>query len=347
MDIRKFISALWIFWVGSIVPSTTSAALEVLNTDEKIGNKVGILSPIRPILSSTASAALQVLNTDLKIGDKVDVLSSNGAETYGIYLGSKKVGSLVKCKATTWREAKAMLVSVQRSPNRFIKDAEGNSFPNIAEIEKYFSDIGDEDGKDRQITMIASWPTFVSYGSPQLAWLNYDNGVRVWNESNLHDDITQGRGIAYIQWWKLTLSHTEELSQAQIDNLIADKADIFTMSSMKRNRMINPDLSLWQHENGHAVVQFTDGSWWEIILNNCNEEEKQAIIKWLAQITRALYADADAKTNFLDGIWIQTANGLQYSHPDRGDLFMDENSKSWKPVIENMPGIIIYYAIQK
>ena len=54
-------------------------------------------------------------------------------------------------------------------------------------------------------------------------------------------------------------------------------------------------------------------------------------------ISRAVYADGDAKSNYLDGIRIQTPNGLKYSHPDKGDLFMNENNSSGQVIKDNMP----------
>lgn len=66
----------------------------------------------------------------------------------------------------------------------------------------------------------------------------------------------------------------------------------------------------------------------------------------MPEISRAVYADGDAATNFLDGIWIQTPQGLKYSHPDQGDLFVNENAKSPAEVKNHMPGIIIHYAVK-
>ena len=68
-----------------------------------------------------------------------------------------------------------MFVNADRSPARFDKDAQGNSFPNLVEIQQYFLDKSKEDGKKREITMITSGPTFVAYGKTQLAGVNYDN----------------------------------------------------------------------------------------------------------------------------------------------------------------------------
>jgi hypothetical protein len=63
------------------------------------------------------------------------------------------------------------------------------------------------------------------------------------------------------------------------------------------------------------------------------------------QITRAVYADADAYSNFLDQVYIQTKNGLQPSHPNQGDLLTGKGGQSWNTISKgNMPGIIIFYA---
>lgn len=116
------------------------------------------------------------------------------------------------------------------------------------------------------------------------------------------------------------------------------------MSSLKRNGNINPSAALRNHINSHTLVQFTDGTIGELILNNCSPEQKKAVVTSLSEISRALYADADAASNYLDGIRIQTDDGLKYSHPDKGDLFTNPQAKEPAMVENNMPGIIIFYA---
>lgn len=292
-------------------------------------------------------SSIEMQDEEVRIGKKIDKLSSSGASSYEVFLWSKRVGTLVKCEAQSWWTSKVMFVNAERSPDRFTTDDEGNSFPNMTNIQQYFIDKGKEDGKKIQVTMVSTGPTFVQYGKTKLVGVNYDNGTSVGSETSLDGQLTQWRWIAIVSWGKLQLSHTQEMSQAELDALIAKKVDIMTMSSMKRNGKINSDASLRSHTNGHSIVQFNDWSRGELVLNNCTKEDKQKVVSWLPNITRGLYADADAKTNFLDGIWIQTNTGLQYSHPDRGDLFTNENIKTGEPVKDNMPWIIIYYAVQE
>lgn len=281
-----------------------------------------------------------------RLGKKIDALSSPWANTYELFLWSKRVGSVVKYEAEKGWKAKTMFMSAERSRWLFDIDANGNSFPNISKIERYFGEISTEDGKQRKITMISTWPTFASYNDNKLAGVNYDNGIVVGTETNLTDPTTSGKWIISIVWWQIQWSHTQEMTQQQLNDLITKQADIMTMSSMKRNGNINPNATLRNHPYGHSLVQFTDGTRWEVILNNCTANEKQQVINGL-DISRAVYADADAKSNYLDGIWIQTPNGLKYSHPDNGDLFINENVQSGEVIKDNMPWIIIQYAIQE
>ena len=194
--------------------------------------------------------------------------------------------------------------------------------------------------------MITTGPSFYEYGKSEVSWIAVDNWVNVGKETLLTDPTTKGEWIVSISWWELKISHTQEMTQADIDTLIAAKADIMTMPSMKRNGNINPNASLWSHSYGHSLVQFNDGKRWEVILNNCNEQEKQKIINNL-DVSRAVYADADAHNNFLDGIRIQTIGWLRYSHPDEWDLFIDEHVKSGNEEKNNMPGIIVHYAVEE
>ncbi len=241
-----------------------------------------------------------------------------------------------------------MFMTYERSPNMFDKDSEGNVFPNIEKIKKYFSDISAEDNKIRKITMISTGPTFNAYWAAELTWLNYDNGQNVGTETVLQWDTTKDKGIICIVGWKMTISHTQEMNKQQIDNLISKGADIMTMSSLKRNGNINLNGSLRRHPYGHSLVQFNDGTRWEVILNQCTSEEKQKVINSLSlDISRAVYADSDAKTNYLDWIWISTSKGdLEYSHPDRWDLFINDKTTPGKVIKDNMPGIIIQYTIE-
>ena len=297
-------------------------------------------------LKENLSPSKETQDNEVRLGNKVNMLSSEWANTYELLLGSKRVWSVVKCEAQKWWKSKAMFMSAKSSPLLFDEDENGNTFPNIQKIQQYFADRGEEEGKARKITMISTGPGFASYYNSTLAWVNYDNWEIVGNEKFLDQEITKGKGIISISWWTIKISHTQEMNQNDLDNLIAKEADIMTMSSMKRNGKINPNGSLWDHPYGHSLVQFSNGTRWEVILNNCTPAEKQKVINSL-DISRAVYADADAKTNYLDGIWIQTREWLRYSHPDNGDLFMNSNSKSGKVIKDNMPGIIIHYAVQE
>lgn len=279
----------------------------------------------------------QEFKNKVRLGDKINKLSSEWANTYEVFIWNKRVWSVVKCEAQEWRTAKAMFASAERSPAWFDTDnSTGNVFPNIKAIEEYFAK------KSRKITMITTGPTFDAYGSTKLSWVNYDNGESVGTEESINDMTTNGKSIISISWWKIQISHTQEMDDNMLTKLKNNNADIMTMSSMKRNGNINPNASLWQHPYGHSLVQFNDGTRWEVILNNCNATEKQTVMTSLP-IARAVYADADAASNYLDGIWIQTSSWLQYSHPDTGDLFIDENVESGEVIRNNMPGIIIYY----
>lgn len=72
-----------------------------------------------------------------------------------------------------------MFASADRSPAWFTKDAQGNYFPNIAEIQKYFADKAKQDGTQIEVTMITTGPMFKSYNANTMAGINYDNGKSV------------------------------------------------------------------------------------------------------------------------------------------------------------------------
>lgn len=297
------------------------------------------------------SLANTLTSTPLKIESSDNSLSSEGAKTYPLYLGSKRIGALVKCEAQKDWQTKVMFMTAKRSPNLFDKIVSNNItnyYPNITAIQQYFKDRGIEENKEKQISLITTWPTFTSYNDNILSWLNYDNGVEVGNETNIDKPITSNKWIVIISWWKLTITHTSEINQTIIDNLISKGADIITSSSMLRNGSLNENASLWYHPYWHSLVQFKDGSRWELFLNNCEIEEKKQVVTELFktnQITRAVYADADAYSNFLDQVYIQTKNGLQPSHPNQGDLLTGKGGQSWNTISKgNMPGIIIFYA---
>jgi len=57
----------------------------------------------------------------------------------------------------------------------FDKDADGNIFPNIKKIQKYFEEVSAEDGKKRKIMMISTGPTFAKYKESKIAGVAYDN----------------------------------------------------------------------------------------------------------------------------------------------------------------------------
>ena len=80
-------------------------------------------------------------------------------------------------------------------------------------------------------------------------------------------------------------------------------------------------------------------------MNNATPEEKQAVFASLTSVERAMYADADAKDNFLDGIYIQQKGvWLTYTHPEEHDLFMGEQWVSGRVRKFTMPSIIVFYA---
>ena len=125
-----------------------------------------------------------------RLGKKIDKLSSLWASTYELFLWNKRVGSVVKYESQPWWTSKAMFMSAERSPALFDIDNNGNSFPNISKIEQYFADKSKEDGKQRKVTMISTGPTFNAYWKNQLAWLNYDNGIKVGTDEFLNDGTT-------------------------------------------------------------------------------------------------------------------------------------------------------------
>ncbi len=279
-----------------------------------------------------------------RIWEKIEYLTSEGAAVYALYLWNEKVWSVVKCGETMpWRTSKAMFISAKNWPALFTVSQNGNSYPNIAAIQKYMDDWGKENNKHRVISMITTWPTFDAYNSNTLSWMNYDNWIAVGTETTLTWCTTNWKWILSISWWKLNFSHTQEMSETDLQVLIAKQADIVNLSSLKRNWSINPNGSLWRHPYWHSLVQFNDGSWWEVIINKWTDEEHKKIMEKLP-IQRALYADWDAKTNYLDWIWIKTKDWLKYSHPDKWDLFINEKAQSTAPIADNMPWVIIFFA---
>lgn len=145
----------------------------------------------------------------------------------------------------------------------------------------------------------------------------------------------------------MTLSHSTEITQEKINQLITEKRDIFMMSSLKRNGNLNTQAALRHHDNAHTLVQFDDGSIGELILNNCSDKDKIAVVSSLDEIQRAFYSDADAASNYLDGIRVNTKGGLRYSHPNNGDLFQNPKAPATQMVVNNMPALIIFFAQEK
>jgi hypothetical protein len=288
--------------------------------------------------------AKEKLQDEVRIGSKIDNLSSTWAATYELYIWAKRVGAMVKCESQRpWWKAKAMFIGYsQASKALFDQDTEGNVFPNIEKLQEYFINRWKETGQERQITLITTGPTFSKSHEPTLSWVNYDNGIAVGTNTSLNEYATKDKGIVIISWWTLKLSHTQELTEQALQALIAKSSDVMTMSSLKRNGKLNLNASLWGHPHSHSLVQFKDGTRWEIILNDCTEKEKQRVME-LLDVSRAVYADADSKNNYLDGIWIQTNDWLKYSHPTNWDLFMNANITPGAVEKDNMPGIIIHY----
>jgi hypothetical protein len=86
-------------------------------------------------------------------------LSSEGAKTYPLYLGSKRIGALVKCEAQKDWQTKVMFMTAKRSPNLFDKIVSNNItnyYPNITAIQQYFKDRGIEENKEKQISLITT-----------------------------------------------------------------------------------------------------------------------------------------------------------------------------------------------
>ncbi len=317
------------------------------------------------------------------IGSKIERLSWPASICVPLLLNGKQVGSLIKCQTqredpedanSPLREPKTMFMSAARCQTIpelqtcFEKDNDWNYFPNPEAINTYVTTKMPPLGKQRKISMITTWPCFDGYGDPTISGVAYDNGTLVGNETSIEEEnsISKWRWIASITWWKLYLEHTSELlkngqpgsADAQLSRYVSQGRDIMTMPSLIRNGNMNPDASLRHHNNSHSLVTFKDASWWastpptrwEVIINGCTPEQKKAIMWALMksktgyQIDRALYADADAGKEFLDGIFISDNGKLRYSHPTLWDVFRDPTAKSPPLVKNNMPGIIIHYA---
>lgn len=77
---------------------------------------------------------------------------------------------------------------------------------------------------------------------------------------------------------QITFDHQYTMSDQKLQEWINKQADIMTMPSMKRDGNINNNASLRNHKNGHALVQFTDGTRGELILNGCSPEEKKQVV---------------------------------------------------------------------
>lgn len=291
----------------------------------------------------TQNSIQENLDAKVIIGKQIDELSSEGAKSYEILWWNKKVGTLIKSETEQWRTAKVMLLTAKRSPALFENVWNNEYYPDVDKIRKYFLSRAKEENNTKSISLITTGPTFLSWTT--LSWLNYDNWLQIGNDDDLEDRDTKGRWIGYIQGWELNFSHTDELTATDMWNLIQQKSDIFTMSSVKRNGKINHDSSLRHHPYFHCVVQYTDGTRWEVILNDVqNAEQRKKIFQSLPEIDRALYADADAKQDYLDGIFIKTKQWIQYSHPGNGDLSLNPNAKSVAPEKNNMPAVLVYYA---
>ncbi len=283
--------------------------------------------------------------------NKIDYISSTWAVAREVLLDGNKVWVLLRFESQPWRESKAMLVHATTSTARFTEIKMRDTpalIPNIPEIEKYFDDYNATPGnKKRQVTLMVNGPTFEAYGSPALTGVNYDNWQSIGSESRKDDKKTDWKGMGYISGGKMILTHSSELTQDQIDQLVQEKRDIFTMSSLKRNDLINSSASLRTHINSHFLVQFTDGTMGELIMNNTDAATKKAVVTWLTDVSRMLYADSDAYSNYLDGMRIQTQNGIKYTHPDNGDIFRNTAAREPAMVEDNIPALLIFYTQEK
>ncbi len=303
------------------------------------------------IKDTLSESEILTQNKKVTLWKKIDKLSTTWSNSYEVLLDGKKVWTLVKFEAAQWWESKSMFVSAQEAVKRFdykvTSERDGKQYiPNIKAIQKYFDDYNKEHSSHREITMIVNWPTFDSYWKTTLTWVCYDNWSKVWTEESLKSKITDWRWIGYITWGKMYISHSREISKDQFQKLLNKKADIFTMSSVKRNWNLNHDSSLWWHIHCHFLVQMNDWTIWELIINNCSPKDKKQILNQLP-ISRALYSDADAASNYLDWMWINTDQWLRYTKPDTWDIFTDINCKEPKMIENNMPWLIIKYIEKK
>lgn len=121
---------------------------------------------------------------------------------------------------------------------------------------------------------------------------------------------------------------------------------------------MNMNASLRNHPNAHSIVTFADGTWGEVVLNGADATTKQVIMRSLMnnpylgmKVDRAMYADGDAYQNYLDGIFVRrkniddpTSSSVVYSHPNRGDVMTNTNASPGAVVMDNMPGVMIFYA---
>lgn len=307
-------------------------------------------SPIKIETTNPMERSFEITKWTVEIWKPIERLSWKWATTRPIYFtdkftGNKKqIWSIVKCEAKeTNKKSWVMFLSSKRSEWLFDKEKNWDTFPNTSKINNYLKSFN----PPRDFTMMSTWPTFLNENENTMSWLNYDNWEKVGNDTSIKDWNTNNRWIAYISWKKMTLSHTQEMTDEKVKKLIDADADITTMSSWKRNWKINTNASLRQHKNTHSIVQFDDGKTWEIIINNFDDpKSKQEIYIWLEEIERALYADSDRANDYLDQIWINTDQWIQNSNPMYNDIFTDPKKATSKEYESNMPWVFIRYTYE-
>jgi hypothetical protein len=248
---------------------------------------------------------------------------------YDIIHAWKKAGELQKL----WPTAKTMLMTSNRSYGLF-EHVDWWKFP---DEERITTNIQQKDST-RTVSLIFPGPTYEQ--GDLITWLAIDNGESTWQSIDINAPEVKWKWILSIQNGLLHFSHTDEMTQDDIDKLIIDDRDLCTLPSIKRpGKNINSSLleKIWGvSKNRRFLVQMQDWSSGVLTLYNRTAPQVENILSD-AKFSRVLYCDGVGNTWQMDG-WRKekgTSKKLVYEHHTK---WISGEEVKW-----NMPAIFVIY----
>lgn len=255
--------------------------------------------------------------------------STTTTTCYDVMQGSNKAGEFQKFSPT----ARTMFMTSKRSYGHF-ETVSWGEFPDEKSI------TADIQGKDptRTVSIIFPGPTYEN--ANLITWLAVDNGESAWQSINITDPTVANKWMIYIIDGKIHFSHTTEVTQEYVNQLIREQRDLCTLPSIKRPwKDINSSLlwTIWKKTTHRRfLVQMQDWSSGVLTLQNRNAEQVENILSD-SKFSRVLYCDGLWSTWQMDGWWKEagTTRQLEYEH--------HVNGRKTQEVKWNMPAIFVVY----